>query len=76
MSDPASKDVCMNQGGILTEQDRAEIVETIQRCTAGMSDQQKILVAERWAWMAFELRRAVCAWRPAPRPEAPPLFQE
>jgi hypothetical protein len=66
----------MNQGGILTEQDRAEIVETIQRCTAGMSESQKLLVAERWAWMASELRRAVSVWQPRQHHAELPLFPE
>lgn len=47
----------MNQGDVLTEEDRAELVEIIQRCTVGMSDIQKIHLAANWIWMGNELNR-------------------
>jgi hypothetical protein len=49
----------MNQGDVLTEEDRAKLVEIIQRATAGMSESQKLHVAENWIWMGRELIRAV-----------------
>ena len=47
----------MNQGDILTEEDRAELVEIIQRCTVGMSEAQKLRLAANWLWMGHELTR-------------------
>lgn len=47
----------MTQGEILSAEDRAELVEIIQRCTAGMSDRQKLQLATNWLWMGHELIR-------------------
>lgn len=47
----------MHQGDVLTDGDRAELVEIIQRCTVGMSDAQKFRLATNWLWMGHELTR-------------------
>lgn len=37
----------------------AELVEIIQKATAGLSDSQKMHIAKNWIWMGNELTRAV-----------------
>lgn len=44
---------------MLTENDRADLVEDIQRATAGMSDAHKLHVLACWEFMVMELRRAL-----------------
>lgn len=46
---------------MLTENDRADLVEDIQRATAGMTDAQKRHVLECWEFMAAELARVLGA---------------
>lgn len=47
----------MTQEELLSAEDRAELVEIIQRCTVGMSEAQKIKLATSWLWMGHELSR-------------------
>lgn len=44
-----------------TEEEVSEIVEGIQRSTAGMTLEQKWRVANIWSWMSKELARALTA---------------
>lgn len=50
---------------MLTDDDRAELVEEIQRATAGMNDAQRAHVLECWEFMAEEFRRVLRASQPA-----------
>lgn len=53
----------MNQGDVLTEEDRAEIVDSIQRATAGMDLEELRWTIAAWEFMASDLRR-VCGIGP------------
>lgn len=44
---------------MLTDEDRAQLVEEIQRATAGMDDERKLRVLKCWEFMAAELARAL-----------------
>lgn len=44
-----------------TEEEVSEIVEGIQRSTAGMTLEQKWKVALIWSWMSVELARVLAA---------------
>ncbi len=46
---------------MLTENDRADLVEDIQRATAGMTDEHKRHVLECWEFMTAELARVLRA---------------
>ena len=52
--------------GVLTEEDRAEIVESVQRATAGMDLDELKWTAAAWEFMASDLRR-VCGISPRPQ---------
>lgn len=57
----------MNRGEVLTEDDRAELVERIQRATAGMDLEQLRWTIAAWEFMASDLRR-VCGISQLPQP--------
>lgn len=44
---------------MLTDSDKADLVEDIQRATAGMNDSQREHVLECWEFMVSELRRVL-----------------
>lgn len=56
----------MNQGDVLTDEDRAEIVERIQEATRGMDLNELRWTAAAWEFMASDLRR-VCGILPQTR---------
>lgn len=43
--------------GMLTEEDRARLVEQIQRATADRTWEDRLRIAEAWDFMASEVRR-------------------
>lgn len=49
----------MNQGGELTAEDKAELVEVIQRQTRGLDRDQMRWMIRAWEFMASDLRRAI-----------------
>jgi len=58
---------------MLTEEDRAQLVERIQRATAGRTWEDRMQIAEAWEFMASEIRRlSVEASRHPELPTPPP----
>lgn len=53
---------------MLTDDDRADLVEEIQRATAGMDDKGKLRVLRCWEFMAAELARALAFAQREPQP--------
>lgn len=49
----------MNPLNRLSAADRSELIEVIQKRTAGLSYEEKLWMAEAWGFMAFELRRVI-----------------
>lgn len=50
---------------MLTEEERARLVEIIQRVTAGRSWEDRLRMAEAWGFMSSEVRRI---WAQQPQP--------
>ena len=57
---------------MLTKEDEAELVERIQRATAGRSWADRLLIAEAWQFMACEVFRMASFWSQR-SPPPPPL---
>lgn len=61
----------MNRGDVLTEEDRAELVERIQHATAGMDLDEIRWTIAAWEFMAEDLRRVCGISRRPRRPQLP-----
>lgn len=59
---------------MLSNEDRADLVEEIQKSTAGMTDAQRSRVLACWQFMADELRRILHVSQPE-QPHQQPLSQ-
>lgn len=62
----------MHQGDVLTDEDRAELVERIQHATAGMDLDEIRWIIAAWEFMASDLQRVCGISRRPPRPQLPP----
>jgi len=61
---------------MLTEEDRAQLVERIQRATAHRTWEERLQIAEAWEFMASEVRRLHASALLDRSQLAPPPYQQ